>query len=96
MIEIIADMAVQILSNRIKIIDSYKITDKSKMKEIIYAILYIHPEIKFDRDYDLLVSEWVAHNRMYKWGIKKDKTKDVDLEFKERWYNKLIFKIIGI
>ena len=89
-------MAVQILSNRIKIIDSYTITDRSKMKEIIYAIQHAHPEIKFDRTYNLLVSEWVAHNRMYKWGIRRDKTKDVDLEFEEKWYNKLIFKIIGI
>lgn len=89
-------MAVQILSDRIKIIDSYTITDRSKMKEIIYAIQHAHSEIKFDRDYNLLISEWVAHNRMYKWGIRRDKTKDVDLEFEEKWYNKLIFKIIGI
>ena len=96
MVEIIQDVVIQILSNRIKIIDSYKITDKKKMHEILYAFLYKHPEIKFNRNNNTLVSEWVAHNRMYKWNIRRDKTKDVDLEFEESKWNMIMYKIIGI
>ena len=89
-------MAIQILSNRIKIIDSYKITDRGRMMQILYNIQHIHPEIKFNRGYDDLIHEWVAHNRMYKWGIKKDKTKDVDLEFNESKKKIILFNILGI
>lgn len=55
--EVLNDVTYKILSNRIKIIDSYKITDRSKMNEIIYAIQYKHPEIKFNREYDDLIHE---------------------------------------
>ena len=93
--EVLNDITYNILSNRIKIIDSYKITDRSKMNEIIYAIQYKHPEIKFNREYSDLIHEWVAHNRLYKWGIKPEKTKDVDLEFEESRCKIFIYKILG-
>ena len=94
--EVLTDIAYKILSNRIKILDSYKITDRSKMNEIIYAIQYKHPEIKFNRSCSDLIHEWVAHNRMYKWGIKPKKTKDVDLEFKESKLKMFIYALLGI
>lgn len=93
--EVLNDIVYKILSNRIKIIDSYKITDRSKMYEILYAIQHKHPEIKFNREQSDLVHEWVTHNRMYKWGIKPEKTKDVDLEFEETKCKILIYKILG-
>lgn len=94
--EVLNDITYKILSNRVKIIDSYKITDRSKMKDVLYAIQYKHPEIDFNRGYDDLIHEWVAHNRMYKWGIKPEKTKDVDLEFEESKCKIFIYKILGI
>lgn len=96
MIVVIQDVAINILLNRIKIMDSYKITDRRKMHEIIYSLQYEHHEIKFNRSNEDLVSEWVAHNRLYKLGIKRDKTKDVDLEFKESKLNMFLYKIFGI
>ena len=94
--EVLTDVAYKVLSNRIKIIDSYKIKDRGRMIEIIYTIQHNHPEVKFNRSYDDLVHEWVAHNRMYKWNIRKDKTKDVDLEFKECKKNIILYRILGI
>ena len=94
--EVLTDIAYKILSNRIKILDSYKITDRSKMNEILYAIQYKHPEVKFNRNYSDLIHEWVAHNRLYKWGIRPEKTKDVDLEFDEYKIKILIYNILGI
>ena len=94
--EVLKDIAYKVLSNRVKIIDSYKITNRQRMKEILYAIQHNHPEIKFNRDYDDLVHEWVAHNRLYKLGVKRDKTKDVDLEFIQSKCQTLLYKIIGI
>lgn len=94
--EVLSDITYKILSNRIKIMDSYKITDRAKMKEILYAIQCKHPELDFNRGYNDLVCEWVAHNRMYKWGIKPEKTKDVDLQFEESKINKIIWNILGM
>lgn len=94
--EVLTDIAYKILSNRIKILDSYKITDRSKMNEILYAIQYKHPEVKFNRNYSDLIHEWVAHNRLYKRGIRPKKTKDVDLEFNECKIKILIYNILGI
>lgn len=94
--EVLKDVVYSILSNRLKIINSYKITNRSRMKEIIYAIQHKHPEVQFNRDMNDLIHEWVAHNRMYKWNIKPDKTMDVDLEYKETWLMKMIYRIIGI
>ena len=94
--EVLSDIVYKILSNRIKIIDSYQITNRSRMSEIIYAIQYKHPEVQFNRNYSDLIHEWVAHNRLYKWKIKPEKTKDVDLCFNESWLNKIIWFLIGI
>ena len=55
--EILSDVVYKVLSNRIKIIDSYKITDRSRMSEIVYAIQHKHPEVQFDRDYKDLICE---------------------------------------
>lgn len=94
--EVLNDIAYKILSNKIKIIDSYKIIDRSKMSEIIYAIQYKHPEIKFNREYNDLIREWVAHNRLHKWKINREKTKNVNLEFNECKIKTLFYNILGI
>ena len=94
--EVLKDIVYSVLSNRIKIINSYKITNRARMKEIIYAIQHKHPEVSFDRGTDDLVHEWVAHNRLFKWGIRPEKTIDVDLEYKESKWRVFIYKIIGM
>ncbi len=94
--EVLSDIIYKILSNRVKIMDSYKIVDRSKMKDILYAIQHNHPEVKFNRSYDELTNEWVAHNRLYKWNIRPEKTKDVDLQFEESKTNKIIWNILGM
>ncbi len=96
MVEIIQDTVIRILDNRIKVIESYKITDRKVMKEILYAFQYKHPELKFNRGLNDLIREWVAHNRLYKWGIQPEKTKHVDLEFEETKKNLWIYRILGI
>lgn len=94
--EILSDIVYKVLSNRVKIVDSYKITDRSRMHEIIYAVQHDHPEIVFNRSHDCLVREWVAHNRLYKWRIRQSKTKDVDLEFVETKLHIFIYNILGL
>lgn len=86
-----------VTENNIHIKDSYKVTNTSEMKEILYAIQHNNPECKvFKRSYNSMVSEWKAHNRLYKLGYKKHRTADVDINYPLKWYVELIYKILGI
>lgn len=95
--EVLSNISYYTWSTKVHINNSYKITDRSEMKEILYAIQYKHPDCKvFKRSYDDLVREWVAHNRLYKWGIQQSKTKHVDFDVPYKWYEKIIYFILGI
>ena len=95
--EVLTEVSYYTWSTKIHIKDSYKITDRSKMKEILYAIQYRNPNCKVFQElsYDDLVREWVAHNRLYKWGIRKSSTKDVDFDIPYKWYEKIVYFILG-
>jgi hypothetical protein len=65
--EVLSDIVYQVKEDNVKIIDSYKIKDRAKMAEILYAIQSKHPECQtFKRSYDSLIREWRAHNRLYR------------------------------
>lgn len=86
-----------VTQNNVHIKNSYKVTSKSEMREMLYAIQYNNPECNvFKRSYKSLIAEWRAHNRLYKWGIEKGRTADVDLNYPLKWYIELIYKILGI
>jgi len=80
----------------VKIINSYQVTKRSRIKEILYVFKLEHSDIKFNRDINLLVKEWIVHNRLYKLGLFRNRTKDVDLEYQQKWYLKVIYWILGI
>lgn len=95
--EVINGYVCEISENNIHIKDSYKVTSKSEMKEMLYAIQCRHPECNsFKRSYNSLVSEWRAHNRLYRLGYKKKRTGDVDLNYPLKWYIELLYKLLGI
>lgn len=97
MSEIIHDLVVTVSSNNINIRDSYTITKKEEMVEILYSIQHNHPNCQtFKRSYKQLVAEWKTHSRLYKWGLFKSHTKDVDLNYPVKWYVQLIYNILGI
>ena len=86
-----------ITDNNIHIPNSYQITKKKQMKEILLQIKSEHSKCHvFNRSIKSLCSEWKAHNRLYKLGIEPDRTKSVDLNYPLKWYVELIYNIIGI
>lgn len=82
-----------------KIVSSYKITDKEEMKQILNVIKDYcndkHPN--FERSIKSMQNEWIVHNICSNLSIKRDHTDDVDLNNgDETLYNsKIIGKIVG-
>ena len=82
-----------------KIVSSYKITDKEEMIEILNVIKeYCKNKGKnWDRSIYSMENEWIVHNICSNLSIKKDRTDDVDLNNSdEKLYNsKIIGKMLG-
>lgn len=82
-----------------KIVSSYKITDKEEMKQILNVIKeYCNDKhSNFERSLKSMQNEWIVHNICSNLSIKRDHTDDVDLNNSdEKLYNsKIIGKIIG-
>lgn len=97
MSEVICGMVVTVSTNNINIKDSYTVTSKDKMREVLFAIQHEHPECNsFKREYDEMIAEWRTHNRLYRWGLWKSHTKDVDINYPVKWYIQLIYNILGL
>lgn len=67
-----------------QIIDSYKVDDFFDQLEIC-IIMYHYNEANpvnpgWNRTVDSMVKEWDIHNRMYRWGISKDRTGSCDFD----------------
>lgn len=83
--------------NLIWIENGYEINRKRDMRTLLERTKTIYPECAvFNRSYFSLMCEWKAHNRLYKLGMWKSHTKDVDLEYPQKWYYKIIYFILGI
>lgn len=88
-------MKYKIFSNRIKLFDSCFIR-KDRFQFEIDKIRNLYPTCHlWARSDNSIKREWAAHNWAYSLGIKRDKTADVDLNFEQKWYDKLGYFIIG-
>lgn len=89
-------MRYKILGNRIKILDSYMMSE-AEFSEALDEIQKLYPDhVAFKRTRKSMYLEWRAHNFLYWMGIKKDKTTDVDLEYPQGWFKKIAYGILGI
>ena len=84
--------------NCTKVINSYQV---QKEKDIKYYVKCIIANRKMNnlpvtRDFNSYVGEWKAHNRLYNLGIKKDHTKDVDMEENISRKNEIFWRILGL
>lgn len=82
-----------------KIMSSYKITNRQDMEEILRVLEryeYENPS-KWNRTIPAMKNEWVVHNACYFLGLQTDRTDDVDLNNEdESLYNlEFITKILG-
>lgn len=83
--------------NNTHIPNSYEVINKQLMEEYIKWII----EERIIRKYPITRTlksyqrEWLGHNKLYKYGLFKSHTKDVDLEEPQKLIWKIVWLIIG-
>lgn len=88
-------VVVQATPDNIKIIDAYKVGRKD-IKNKLKEILRIASIYNSNRAFSSLYREWICHNKFYKLGLFKERTKDCDLEAKQIFIVKLFYFIFGL
>lgn len=88
---------VSVTKNNVHIEDSYQITRRREMRELLEYLKETNPDSDvWNRRIFHMTCEWKAHNRMYRLGLFKSHTKDVDLNYPQEWYIKVLYFILGI
>lgn len=90
-------MIIYYSTNNTHIVNSYKMSNKRDMLKEINHIRYtrIKNNLPISRSNKSYLREWIAHNRLYKLGLFKNHTTDVDFEEPIKWYYELIYFILG-
>lgn len=88
-------MKYKILGNRVKLIDSH-LVKKADFSLELKKIRNLHPSCPLWARSEMSIRmEWSSHNLAYLLGINRNKTKDADLNFEQKWYEKLGYFIVG-
>ena len=85
-------------SSNIHIFNSHKIKRKQDMEKILSIIqcASFNRGIFYTRSTKSWVRKWKAHNILYKLGIKKERTKSVNLNEKETMLRKFGYFILSL
>ena len=93
---IFVEMKIEYTENNTKIVDSYKYNNKEinhGVKVIISTRRKLGlPVTRTEKSY---IAEWKTHNRLYKLGIEKERTKDADLEENINPVRDFLYSIMG-
>jgi len=82
--------------DNIKVIDSYKVSKKVFDPFLnSLRIKYQDNPVLVNRDNKSMDREWAVHNLAYKWNVKRDHSKDVDLNYPQKWYITLMYNVLG-
>ncbi|MCD8373284.1 MAG: hypothetical protein LUD27_08305 [Clostridia bacterium] len=83
----------------VKVVESYKVKDKSEMYRVIRFIRRYAAEhgIEITRKNTDLYGEWKLHNLLYSVNYKRESTADADLDYirDKRWYVNTMSKLLG-
>ena len=79
-----------------KVYDSYKYSN-SEIEQAVDEIIKTRKELGLPvtRTKSSYISEWKSHNRLYKLGIQRSRTKDVDLEEEINQTRNFLYSIFG-
>lgn len=88
-------MKYRIFNDRVKLYGSCFVP-KDDFRSELGRIRNLHPDcLLWKRSEGSLVREWAAHNWACSFGIKPEKTTDVDLEFEPKWYVSVLYFVVG-
>jgi hypothetical protein len=88
-------MKFRIFNDRIKLLESY-LVPKGKFSRELTKIRNLHPSCPiWGRSEASIKREWAAHNLAYSLGIARKKTADCDLNFEQKWIEKLAYGVVG-
>lgn len=84
-----------ITNSNLHLIDSYKVS-KKRFDGELNRIKAIHPNSDvWKRSRCSMKLEWATHNGLYAIGIMRDHTKDVDINYPQKWYAKVGYAVCG-
>ena len=86
-----------IVSNScITILDSYTTTDRTLIQSILEYVKSQSPNnVTKNRSMFSLCNEWIAHSLLYKLGIARSHTCNVDLEYPQSVLHSIVWTILG-
>lgn len=84
-----------ISTDNVEIVDSYKITRVNHMLDVINYIKTINSTAISKRKTLSMLSEWRAHNLLYSMGIERERTMHCDLNF-ENSLKKFLYMLLSI
>ena len=90
-------MNIAYYTDNTKVFDGYKYNN-SQIEEAVEMIIQTRKEmgLPVTRTEASYINEWKAHNRLYKLGIQRNRTKDVDLEEDINKTRNFLYAILGI
>lgn len=89
-------MQYYVTPNNIHIYDSW-IYSKFGFQDRLELIEQEHPECQvfYYRSYWHMKMEWATHSFLYNLGYKPDETSNVDLNYPQKWYVKVLYALTG-
>lgn len=81
--------------DRIKLLDSYQVSKWDFLHELEGVRLKTFGSDVWKRSMTSLMREWACHNAAYALGIRRDKTKDCDLNASLPWYASALYWVLG-
>lgn len=85
-----------ITPNNIHIQDSYMVPKKlfkCNLKDILHRTPLDYPI--HNRTIESMEMEWASHNFLYDLHLWRSHTKDVDLNYPQKWYTKAVYAVLG-
>ena len=90
-------MEINYSQNNTQVKNSYLLSTKNAIREEVEEIVDYRKITKrpVTRSINSYVREWRGHNRLYKWGIARSHTRDVDLNENNNIIEELLWLILG-
>lgn len=89
-------MDYNISANNLHLENSYLIR-KREFSWILARIKSDNPDsLVWKRSFASLKLEWACHNALYGLGIARERTKDSDLNYPQKWYTRVAYSVLGV